>query len=67
MCPPVINATNEVAQAKFFKGELNIFGLAELTKRAYRHFETVSPKSLDEVFEIDKEVRHYCLHVKGDR
>ena len=59
----VINAANEVAQAKFFNGELNIFGLAELTKRAYRHFESVSPKSLDEVFEIDKEVRNYCLHV----
>ena len=59
----VINAANEVAQAKFFRGELNIFGLAGLTKRAYRQFEAVNPKSLDEVFEIDKEVRNYCLHV----
>jgi len=35
--------------------------LAELTKNAYRAFEDASPKSLDEVFEIDREVRKYCL------
>ena len=57
----VINAANEVAQEKFFKKEVNILGLSEITKKAYRHFENVDPKSLDEVFEIDKEVRKYCL------
>lgn len=56
----VINAANEVAQAKFFKREINILGLAELTKKAYRHFENAIPKSLDEVFEIDRDVREYC-------
>lgn len=56
----VINAANEVAQAKFFKREINILELAALTKKAYRHFENAIPKSLDEVFEIDKEVRAFC-------
>ena len=56
----VINAANEMAQAHFFNGKINILELAELTKKAYRYFENVSPKSLDEVFEIDKEVRAYC-------
>ena len=60
----VINAANEMAQAHFFNGKINILELAELTKKAYRYFENISPKSLDEVFEIDKEVRNYCLHVK---
>lgn len=56
----VINAANEVAQTHFFNGKINILELAELTKKAYRYFENISPKSLDEVFEIDKEVRIYC-------
>ena len=56
----VINAANEMAQAHFFNGKINILELAELTKKAYRYFENVSPKSLDEVFEIDKEVRLFC-------
>lgn len=56
----VINAANEVAIAKFFDGKLNILELAEFTKRAYREFESVNPKSLSEIFEIDAEVRKYC-------
>ncbi len=56
----VINAANEMAQAHFFNGKINILELAELTKRAYHTFESASPKSLDEVFEIDKEVRLFC-------
>lgn len=56
----VINAANEEAQAKFFRREINILELANLTKKAYRHFENAIPKSLNEVFEIDKEVRVFC-------
>lgn len=56
----MINAANEMAQAHFFNVKINILELAELTKKAYRYFENISPKSLDEVFEIDKEVRAYC-------
>ncbi|MDD3342326.1 MAG: 1-deoxy-D-xylulose-5-phosphate reductoisomerase [Sulfurospirillaceae bacterium] len=57
----VINAANEVAQTHFFQGKINILELAQLTKKAYHHFEDTFPQTLDEVFEIDKEVRHYCL------
>ena len=56
----VINAANEEAQAKFFRREITILELAELTKKAYRHFENAIPQSLNEVFEIDKEVRAFC-------
>ena len=59
----VLNAANEVAQEKFFKREVSIFGLSEVTKKTYRYFENVDPKNLDEVFEIDKEVRQYCHHL----
>jgi 1-deoxy-D-xylulose-5-phosphate reductoisomerase len=56
----VINAANEIAINKFFDGKLNILELAEFTKKAYKKFEDVNPKSLEEIFEIDKEVRNYC-------
>ena len=56
----VINAANEIGIGKFFNQEINIVQLAERTKQAYQHFEDAIPKSLDEVFEIDREVRHYC-------
>ena len=58
----VINAANEVGITKFFNHEINILELAARTIQAYRHFEDAIPKSLDEVFEIDREVRKYCLH-----
>ena len=57
-----INAANEVGIAKFFNQEINILELAQRTIKAYRYFENAIPKTLDEVFEIDKEVRQYCLH-----
>ncbi len=56
----VINAANEIAIAKFYRREINIIQLAELTKKAFRHFENVAPSTLQEVFEIDKEVRAFC-------
>ena len=58
----VVNAANEIAINKFFKNELNILELAEFTKKAYKKFEDVNPKSLSEIFEIDKEVRKYCCN-----
>lgn len=57
----VINAANEIAITKFYNREINIIELAELTKKALRHFEGVEPSNLHEVFEIDREVRAFCL------
>lgn len=56
----VLNAANEVAQAKFFNREISILELAELSKKAFSYFAKAHPSNLDEVFEIDKEVRAYC-------
>jgi 1-deoxy-D-xylulose-5-phosphate reductoisomerase len=55
----VVNRANEMAIEKFFNGELNILELAELTKKAFRKFEDINPKNLDEIFEIDNEVKQY--------
>lgn len=56
----VVNAANEIAIDRFFKGNLNILELAEFTKKAYKFFEDVNPVNLEDIFEIDKEVRKYC-------
>jgi 1-deoxy-D-xylulose-5-phosphate reductoisomerase len=55
-----VNGVNSIL--KFFNQEINILELAQRTIKAYRYFENAIPKTLDEVFEIDKEVRQYCLH-----
>lgn len=55
----VVNAANEIAIEKFFAGKINILELAALSKKAYKFFEDIKPKSLDEIFEIDSEVRKF--------
>ena len=57
----VLNAANEISVAKFLNNEINILDIAKINKRAYRHFGDVEPKNLDDIFEIDKEVRKYLL------
>lgn len=56
----VVNAANEIAINKFFDGKLNILELAAFSKKAFKYFENAHPKSLDEIFEIDAQVRQYC-------
>ncbi len=55
----VLNAANEIAVSAFLNNEINILDIAKINKKAYFHFSDVCPKTLDEVFEIDKEVRKY--------
>lgn len=56
----VVNAANEVAIAKFINGEIPFGALSQLTIRAYEHFSDVDPQSIDDVFEIDREIRRWC-------
>ncbi len=59
----VLNAANEVSVAKFLNNEINILDVAKINKKAYRHFSDINPKNLNDIFEIDKEVRNF---LKGD-
>ncbi len=59
----VLNAANEVSVARFLNKEINILDIAKINKRAYRHFSDVRFENLDDIFEIDKEVRKF---LKGD-
>jgi len=55
----VVNAANEEAIKKFEKDECDFFGMGKMVLDAYRKFDTVRAKNMQEIIEIDKEVRAY--------
>jgi len=55
----VLNAANEITVAAFLKGEINILDIAKINKEACLFFQDAKASTLEEVFEIDKEVRLY--------
>jgi 1-deoxy-D-xylulose-5-phosphate reductoisomerase len=55
----VVNAANEVAIDTFREGKCSFFGMSELVLDAYKKFENIDAKTLEEIIAIDKEVRNY--------
>ncbi len=55
----VVNAVNEEAIKKFERDEINFFGMGKMVLDAYRKFDNVRAKNIQEIIEIDKEVRAY--------
>jgi 1-deoxy-D-xylulose-5-phosphate reductoisomerase len=55
--PIILNAANEVAVAKFLRGEIGFTQIAVEVEKALAKHSFSAPKSLDEVFAIDAEVR----------
>ena len=55
----VINAANEEAIKKFEKDECDFFGMAKMVLAAYQKFDTIRAKNIQEIIEIDREVRAY--------
>ncbi len=60
----VINAANEVAILEFFEGKIGFMDIAEKTLAAYRRFEDFNPSALNDVFEMDREVRSFTHDLK---
>lgn len=58
----VLNAANEIAVAKFLKNEIGFLEIARITLDALNKFNKISINNLDDIFEIDKEVRSYCVN-----
>uniref|UniRef100_UPI0040482D85 1-deoxy-D-xylulose-5-phosphate reductoisomerase n=1 Tax=Aliarcobacter sp. TaxID=2321116 RepID=UPI0040482D85 len=56
----VLNAANEVAVAKFLNSEIGFLDISKITLNAINKFNNVKVNSIDEIFNIDKEVRNYC-------
>ena len=55
----VVNAANEEAIKQFEKDQCHFFGMAEIVLDAYRKFEDVKASNIQEIIEIDREVRAY--------
>ncbi len=56
----VVNAANEVAIEAFKKEQCSFFGMSEIVLDAYKHFEDVVPSNIEDIIEIDREVRAYA-------
>lgn len=56
----VLNAANEVAVSKFLNSEIGFLDISKITMDAINKFNNVKASSIDEIFQIDKEVRKYC-------
>jgi len=55
----VVNAVNEEVIKKFEKDEITFFGMGKIVLDAYRKFDDVRALNIQEIIEIDKEVRDY--------
>jgi len=55
----VVNAANEEAIKQFEKDQCNFFGMAKIVLDAYQKFEDIKASNIQEIIEIDREVRAY--------
>lgn len=60
----VLNAANEAAILRFESGEFGFFKMADLILQSYKKFEGIKINSLNDIFEIDKEVREFVKSLK---
>ena len=56
----VVNAANEVAIEAFQNEKCSFFGMSEIVLDAYKKFEDVKAKNVDEIIAIDTQVRDYA-------
>ncbi|AXH08627.1 1-deoxy-D-xylulose-5-phosphate reductoisomerase [Malaciobacter halophilus] len=56
----VINAANEVAVSKFLNSKIGFLDISKITLDAVNRFNKPIISSIDDIYEIDKEVRNYC-------
>ncbi|MDQ2705918.1 MAG: 1-deoxy-D-xylulose-5-phosphate reductoisomerase, partial [Pseudomonadota bacterium] len=60
--PAVLNAANEVAVASFLDGRIQFPEIPRLVKRTLEQNRWAAPGSIEEVFEIDRDVRRLVSH-----
>jgi len=56
----VLNAANEVAIDKFSQNQCRFFGMSEIVLDAYDKFIDTKPSTIDDIIQIDTEVRDYA-------
>ena len=58
----VINAANEIAIEAFQKEQCSFFGMSDKILDAYNKFSNVKAKNIEDIIEIDREVRSYATN-----
>ncbi len=56
----VLNAANEVAVEKFLNEKIGFLDIAEISLNAINKFHNTEITTIDDILEVDKEVRRYC-------
>lgn len=56
----VLNASNEIAVQKFLDGQIGFLDIANISKNAINKYHNVKINSIEDIFEINKEVRAFC-------
>ena len=55
----VLNAANEVAVSKFLSGKIGFLDISKISFEAINKFNSLKASNIEDIFEIDKEVRRY--------
>ncbi|MCT7613280.1 1-deoxy-D-xylulose-5-phosphate reductoisomerase [Aliarcobacter butzleri] len=56
----ILNAANEVAVSKFLNSQIGFLDISKITMNAINKFHNANASSIEDIFQIDKEVRKYC-------
>jgi 1-deoxy-D-xylulose-5-phosphate reductoisomerase len=56
----ILNAANEVAVSKFLNSQIGFLDISKISLDALNKFSNLKANTIDDIFEIDKEVRIYC-------
>ncbi|AXX91243.1 1-deoxy-D-xylulose-5-phosphate reductoisomerase [Malaciobacter molluscorum LMG 25693] len=56
----VLNAANEVAVSKFLNNEIGFLDISKISIDAINKFNNPTINNIDDIFELDKEIRNYC-------
>ncbi len=56
----VLNAANEVGVYKFLNGKIGFLDISKITLNALNKFNNAKSQNIDDIFEIDKQVRGFC-------
>lgn len=56
----VLNAANEMAVEKFLKGKIGFLDISKISNSAINKFHSTKLTQIEDIFEIDKEVRKFC-------
>lgn len=56
----VLNAANEVAVSKFLTSQIGFMDISKMSLNAINKFHNLKANNIEDIFEIDKQVRDYC-------